>query len=88
MKLTGVLVVAGAMIAGTTLAYAQGGANITPGMQDKGPKNGSPGASGYAPGHETQEKGAVKSTEGASGYAPGQSENSDSPNNENAKINR
>jgi hypothetical protein len=41
-------------------------------MQDRGSKKGSPGASGYAPGHEMQAKGAKKGSPGASGYAPGQ----------------
>jgi hypothetical protein len=45
----------------------------TPGldMQTKGSVNGSPGASGYAPGHLKNQKGSVKGTTGASGYAPG-----------------
>ncbi len=45
----------------------------TPGldMQTKGSVSGSPGASGYAPGHLKNQKGSVKGTTGASGYAPG-----------------
>jgi hypothetical protein len=57
MKLATSLIVAGALIAGTTLANAQGASNKAPGqeMQEKGSVKGSPGTSGYAPGHEMQE---------------------------------
>jgi hypothetical protein len=34
---------------------------------------GSPGASGYAPGHLMKKNGSVKGTTGASGHAPGHS---------------
>jgi Spy/CpxP family protein refolding chaperone len=62
MKLATSLIVAGALVAGTTLASAQGASNKAPGqeMQEKGPVKGSPGASGYAPGHEMQKKGFCK----------------------------
>jgi hypothetical protein len=74
MKLATTLLIAGALLAGPTLAYAQGASDSAPGqkMQDKGSVKGSPGASGYAPGQRMQDKGSVKGTTGASGYAPGQ----------------
>jgi hypothetical protein len=73
MKLATTLLIAGALLAGPTLAYAQGSSDSAPGqkMQDKGSVKGSPGASGYAPGQRMQDKGSVKGTTGASGYAPG-----------------
>ena len=57
MKLATSLIVAGALIAGTTLANAQGASNKAPGqeMQEKGSVKGSQGTSGYAQGHEMQE---------------------------------
>jgi len=75
MKIAMTLMVAGALITGTTLANAGGVSANTPGhkMQAKGSVKGSPGASGYAPGHRMQAKGSVKGTTGASGYAPGHS---------------
>jgi hypothetical protein len=74
MKLAASLLLAGALIAGITLANAQGASDNAPGqkMQEKGSLKGSPGASGYAPGQQMQDKGSVKGTTGASGYAPGQ----------------
>jgi hypothetical protein len=41
-------------------------------MQDRASVKGSPGASGYAPGHIMQRKGSKLGTNGASNYAPGQ----------------
>jgi hypothetical protein len=79
MKLATTLVVVGALIAGPTLANAAAAsvsAN-TPGhkMKVKGSVKGSPGASGYAPGHRMQAKAkaSVKGKTGASRYAPGHS---------------
>ena len=80
MKLATTLIVVGALIAGPTLANAAAAsvsAN-TPGhkMKVKGSVKGSPGASGYAPGHRMQAhaKTSVKGkTTGASRYAPGHS---------------
>jgi hypothetical protein len=74
MKAGATLLVIGALVCGTTGAYAAGASEKSPGdqMQDKGSVKGSPGASGYAPGHQMQQKGSVKGTTGASGYAPGQ----------------
>jgi hypothetical protein len=77
MKTGAALMVIGALVCGTTGAYAAGASEKSPGdqMQDKGSVKGSPGASGYAPGHEMQNKNSAKSTTskspGASGYAPG-----------------
>jgi hypothetical protein len=73
MKLATTLLIAGTLLAGPTLAYAQGASDSAPGqkMQDKGSVKGSPGASGYAPGQQMQDKGSAKGTTGASGYAPG-----------------
>ena len=76
MKIATTVLVVGALFAGTALANAAGVSEKTPGdqMQDKG-SQGSPGASGYSPGHEMQKKDSLKRTkgEGASGYAPGHS---------------
>lgn len=73
MKLATSMIVAGALIAGSTLANGQGSSNKAPGqlMQEKGSVKGDPGASGYAPGDQMQDKGSVKGSPGASGYAPG-----------------
>jgi hypothetical protein len=73
MKLATHMIVAGALIAGTTLANAQGASNQAPGqmMQEKGSVKGDPGASGYAPGDQMHDNGSVKGSSGASGYAPG-----------------
>jgi hypothetical protein len=78
MKIATTMFVVGALFAGTALANAAGVSEKTPGdqMQDnKGSLKGSPGASGYSPGHEMQKKDSLKGTkgEGASGYAPGHS---------------
>ena len=80
MKVATVLMVAGALFAGTCFANASTTTKKTPGhmMQTKGSVKGSPGASGYAPGHRMQAKGSVKGTTGASGYAPGQTTGSGS----------
>jgi hypothetical protein len=60
-------------------------------MQEKGSVSGSPGASGYAPGHQMQEKGSVSGTTGASGYAPGHATTGSSINSDtrmnNGRIN-
>ena len=77
MKAGAILLVIGALVCGTTAAYAAGASEKSPGdqMQDKGSVKGSPGASGYAPGHEMQNNTSIKGTTnkspGASGYAPG-----------------
>jgi hypothetical protein len=77
MKNATTVLVVGALFAGTALANAAGVSEKTPGdqMQDKGSPKGSPGASGYSPGHEMKTRGSLKRTkgEGASGYAPGHS---------------
>ena len=76
MKIATTVLIVGALFAGTALANAAGVSEKTPGdqMQDNCSK-GSPGASGYSPGHEMQKKGSLKGTkgEGASGYVPGHS---------------
>ena len=58
MKLATTLLIAGALLAGPTLAYAQGAADSAPGqkMQDKGSVKGTTGASGYAPGQTSGSK--------------------------------
>jgi len=98
MRIIAVAAAAGLLVAATTGSLAQysqnknsttGRSGDTPGqqMQEKGSKPGHPGASGYAPGHETtgqgpgrsdkspghqmQEKGSKSGSPGASGYAPG-----------------
>ena len=55
MKLATTLLIAASLIAGTALANAQSASVNAPGqkMQAKGSVKGSPGASGYAPGHAT-----------------------------------
>ena len=67
-------VVAAALVALCSTAFAQSASDKAPGqqMQDKGSVKGTSGASGYAPGQRMQDKGSVKGTTGASGYAPGQ----------------
>lgn len=71
MKVSIITVAAVALIASSPLAFAaKGGAKVNaPGqeMQTRGSVTGSPGASGYAPGHLKQ-KARVRS---ASRYAPG-----------------
>jgi hypothetical protein len=62
------------LLGSTGIVFAQNSSSEqTPGhmMQQKGSKNGEPGASGYTPGHRMQEKGSKKGSPGASGYAPG-----------------
>jgi hypothetical protein len=70
MKKLLALAAAGLLAGASTVAFAQTSPGLQ--MQEKGSVKGSPGASGYAPGHQMQEeKGSVKGTTGASGYAPG-----------------
>ena len=54
-KIVSIAAAAGLLIGSTAIGYAQNPArDSSPGheMQDKGGKRGSPGASGYAPGHQ------------------------------------
>ena len=53
MKLVTLALTAAALITAPAIASAQGNSNNSPGhqMQEKGSVPGSPGASGYAPGH-------------------------------------
>ncbi len=77
MKIATTVLIVGALFAGTALASAAGVSEKTSGdqMQDKGSLKGSPGASGYSPGHGMKTRSSLKRTkgEGASGYAPGHS---------------
>ncbi|MHC2330975.1 hypothetical protein ACVIW0_000264 [Bradyrhizobium sp. USDA 4454] len=74
MKRTIIGLSAACLMASSTIVFAQGVSNKSPGheMQDRGSKKGSPGASGYAPGQEMQARGSKSGSPGASGYAPGQ----------------
>jgi hypothetical protein len=78
MKLAVIALSAAALIASAPAVFAQGVSSNTPGheMQERGSKNGRPGASGYAPGQEMQAKGSKNGSPGASGYAPGQTSGS------------
>ena len=76
-KLISTVTLAAAFTVGAaTLALAQtkptNPNNLPPGqaMQDKGSVKGSPGASGYTPGHEMKKDGSA-SGPGASDHAPG-----------------
>jgi hypothetical protein len=73
MKQAIVALSAVALIASAPAVLAKSVSSKTPGheMQQKGPKKGTHGASGYSPGHQMQAKGSRKGP-GASGYAPGQ----------------
>jgi hypothetical protein len=95
MRIIALAATAVLLVAATTGSFAQnrqstgGLSGDSPGhqMQEKGSKPGHPGASGYAPGHETtgqgpgrsdkspghqmQDKGSKRGDPGASGYAPG-----------------
>jgi len=62
-KLLAIALAAGLMVGTGASGFAQTPTSEkTPGaqMQDKGPVKGSPGASGYAPGHQMKKKASVK----------------------------
>jgi len=62
-KLLAIALAAGLLVGTGASGFAQSPTSEkTPGaqMQDKGPVKGSPGASGYAPGHQMKKKASVK----------------------------
>jgi hypothetical protein len=69
MKLTIIALTTAALIASAPAVFAQGSPPDAPWheIQQIGSKNGSPGASDYAPGKETQDKSSKSGGE----YAPG-----------------
>lgn len=88
MKTTIIALSAAALIASTPAVFAQGTTpSQTPGhqMQKEGATGGTPGASGYTPGHQMRENGK-EGTKGASGYAPGQTTGSSTSDRDSTRM--